>query len=59
MNPCTIMGGFWFEAGRCLFGLAVFGGLIVALFGGALLWVTIGSVLHRFKHATSKTGAEQ
>lgn len=23
MNPCTLMGGFWFEAGRVLFNFAV------------------------------------
>jgi hypothetical protein len=29
MNPCTVMGGFYFEAGRCLFGCACVIGVIV------------------------------
>lgn len=41
MNPCTIMGGFYFEAGRVLFGVtafAIFVALIVVA-GFAARWI--------------------
>ena len=37
MNPCTLLGGFWFEAGRVLFGVSIFGGALLVLLFFAFL----------------------
>lgn len=44
MNPCTVMGGFWFAMGYCLFGLAVLGSIIVLALAGFLTYAAIGSI---------------
>lgn len=44
MNPCTIMGGFWFEMGRCLFGLTIVGGIIGSIFAAFFIYAAVGSI---------------
>jgi len=61
MNPCTLMGGFWFWAGKALFGFTVFMSIALLILIALLIsvWTEDRKLKKAREAAKAKREAEQ